>query len=50
MKLVRLIKMRFNESYITLRIGERMTDQSPIKSSLKQEDALLRLLFNFGVE
>jgi hypothetical protein len=47
MKLVRMIKMCLNESYITDRIGEGMPDQFPIKSSLTQSDALLRLLCIF---
>jgi hypothetical protein len=42
--------MCLNESCITVRIGERMSDQFPIKSSLKQGDAILWLLFNFGLE
>jgi hypothetical protein len=40
MKLVRIIKMCLNESYITVRIVEGMSEQFPIGSSLKQ-DALL---------
>jgi hypothetical protein len=43
-KLVRLIKMCLNKSYITVHIGERMSDQFPLKSSVKEGDALLLLL------
>jgi hypothetical protein len=49
MKLVRLIKMCLNEFYITVFIGEAVSDQFPIKSSLAQRNALLRLLFIFGL-
>jgi hypothetical protein len=40
-KLVRLIRMCLNESYIAGRIGERICEQFPIKSSLNKGDALL---------
>jgi hypothetical protein len=50
MKPVRLIKICLNEPCITVRIDERVSDQFPIKSSLKQGDALLWLLYNFGLE
>jgi len=47
MKLVRLIKMCLNETYIRVRVGKRLSDMFPIKNSLKQGDALSSLLFNF---
>jgi len=50
MKLVRLIKMRVNETYISVKVGKHLCDMFPIRNGLKQEDALLPLLFNFAVE
>jgi hypothetical protein len=44
MKLVRLIKMRFNETYSKVRIGKYLSDTFPIQNSLKQGDALSPLL------
>ena len=49
MKLVRLIKMCLNETYIRVRVGKRLSDMFPIKNSLKQGDALSSLLFNFAL-
>jgi hypothetical protein len=48
MKLVRLIKMCLNESYIKIHIG--MSDISPIQNGLKQRDALSQLFFSFALE
>jgi hypothetical protein len=49
-KLVRLIKMRLNETYIKIRIGKHLSRAFPIKNGLKQGDALSPLLFNFAFE
>jgi hypothetical protein len=46
-KLVRLIKMCLNETFSTFRVGKRLCNRVPIKSELKQGDALSPLLFNF---
>jgi len=47
MKLVRLIKMCLNETYVRVRVGKHLSDMFPIKYSLKQGDALTPLFFNF---
>jgi hypothetical protein len=49
-KLVGLIKMCLNETYITVRIGKLQSDTFPIQNGLKQGDALSPLLFNFALE
>jgi hypothetical protein len=49
-KLVRLIKMRLNETYSTVRVGKLLSDKFPIQNGLKQGDALSPLLFNFASE
>jgi hypothetical protein len=49
-KLVRLIKMRLNETYSKIRIGKLLSDKFPIQNGLKQGGALLSLLFNFALE
>jgi hypothetical protein len=49
-KLVRLIKMCLNETYSKVHIGKLLSDKFPIQNGLKQEDALLPLLFNFALE
>jgi hypothetical protein len=36
MKLVRLIEMCFNETYIEIRIGKHLYDNFPIQNGLKQ--------------
>jgi hypothetical protein len=46
MKLVRLIKMCLNKTYIKVHIGKHLSDSFPIQNDLKQGDALLPLLFN----
>jgi hypothetical protein len=48
-KLVRLIKMCFNETYGKVRIGKHFSENFPIQS-LKHGDALSPLLFNFALE
>jgi hypothetical protein len=49
MKLVRLIKMCLNETYSKVRIGKYLSGMFPIQNGLKQEAALLPLLFNFAL-
>ena len=44
MKLVRLIKMCVNETYISVEVGKHLSDMFPIRNGFKQEDALLPLL------
>jgi hypothetical protein len=50
MKLVRAIKMCFNETYSKVRIGKHLSDNFPIQNCLKQVDVLSPLLFNFALE
>ena len=50
MKLKRLIKICRNETYSRVRVGKHLSDMSPIRNGLKQEDALSPLLFNFALE
>jgi hypothetical protein len=50
MKLVRLIKMSLNETYSKVPIGKHLSDNFPIQNGLKQGDALVLLLANFGLE
>jgi hypothetical protein len=50
MKLVRLIKIRLNETYSKVRIGKHLSDNFPIQNYLKQGDALPPLLFSFALE
>jgi hypothetical protein len=40
MKLVRLIKVCLNETYIKVRIGKHLSDPFPIQNGLKKRDAL----------
>jgi hypothetical protein len=49
-KLVRLIEVCLNETYIKVRIGKHLYDRCPIQNGLKQRDALSPLLFNFALE
>jgi len=44
MKLVRLIKMCFNETYSRVRVCKDLSDIFPIRNGLKQGDALSPLL------
>jgi hypothetical protein len=46
MKLVRLIKMRLNETYSKVRIRKHLSDSFLIQNGLKQGDALSSLLSN----
>jgi hypothetical protein len=50
MNLVRLIKMRLNETCGKVLITEHLSDIFPIQNSLKEGDALSPLLFNFDLE
>jgi hypothetical protein len=49
-KLVRLVKMCINETYIRVWVGKHLSDTFPIKNGLKQGDALSPLLFNCALE
>jgi len=49
-KLVKLIKMRLNETYSKVRTGKNLSDAVPTQSGLKQGDALSPFLFNFTSE
>jgi hypothetical protein len=49
-KLVGLIKMCLNETYIRVRIDKNLSDKLFIQNDLKQGDALSPLLFNLAVE
>jgi hypothetical protein len=49
-KLVGLIKMCLNETYITVRTGKNLSAEFPIQNGLKQGDALSPLLLNFALE
>jgi hypothetical protein len=50
MKLVRLIKICLNKTYIKVHIGEHLSNMFPTENGVKQGDALLPLLFNFALE
>jgi hypothetical protein len=50
MKLLRLIKMCLNETYSRVRAGKNLSDFFPIRSGLKQGDAVSSFLFNFALE
>ena len=50
MKLVRLIKMCLNETYIGVRVGKYLSGVFPIMNGLNQGDALSPVLFNFALE
>jgi hypothetical protein len=50
MKLVRLIKIRLNETYSRVQVGKHLSDMFPIRNGLKQGDDLSQLLFNFASE
>jgi hypothetical protein len=47
MCLVRIIKMRLNETCSRVRVGKYLSDRFTIKNGLKKGDALSPLLFIF---
>jgi hypothetical protein len=47
MKLVRITKIRLNETYSKISGGKYFSDRFPIKNDLRTEDALSPLIFNF---
>ena len=49
MKLVRVIKICLNETYSRVWVDKHLSDMFPIKSVLRQGDALLPLLCNFAI-
>jgi hypothetical protein len=49
-KLVGLIKMCLNETYITVCTGKNLSNKFPIENGLKQGDTLSPLIFNFALE
>jgi hypothetical protein len=49
-KLARLIKICLTVTYTKVRVGKNLFDVFPIRSGLKQGNALLSLLFNFALE
>ena len=49
-KLVRLIKLSLTETCGRVRVGKNVSDRFPIRSGLKQGDALSPMLFNFALE
>ena len=49
-KLVGLIKMCLTETYSRVRVGKNLSDMFPIRNSLKKEDTLSPLLFDFALE
>jgi len=50
MKIVRQIKMSFNETCSKVHLGKKLSDAYPAQNGLKQGDALSPLLFDFAVE
>ena len=50
MKLVRLIKMCVNDTYIRVWGGKHLSDVFPIRNCFKQGDRLSPLFFIFAVE
>jgi hypothetical protein len=50
MNLVRLIKMRLNETWSEVRVGKKLRDTFLIQNVLQREDALSSLLFNFALD
>jgi hypothetical protein len=50
MKLVRLTEMCLNEMYGKVHTDKHLSDNFPIQNGLKQQDALMPLLFNFALE
>jgi hypothetical protein len=50
MKLVTLLKILLNGTYSIVYTGKHLSDTFPIQNHLKHGDALLLLLFIFGLE
>jgi hypothetical protein len=50
MKQVTVIQMCLNKTYSKVHVGKNLSGIFPIHNGLKQGDALLPLLFNFGLE
>ena len=50
MKLIKLIKMRRNETLSRVQEGKRVSDMFHVMNGLKQGDAIAPLLFNFTLE
>jgi len=50
MKLANLIKMCVTETHSRVRLGKNLSDTFPIRSVLKQGDAISPLLFNFALQ
>jgi hypothetical protein len=50
MKLVSVIKIRFNEAYRKVRIGENLSDAFPIQNGVKGGDDLPPSFFIFALE
>jgi hypothetical protein len=50
MKLVRPIKMYFNETYGKVFIGKHLCDNIPIQNGLTQGDALTPLILKFFIK
>jgi len=50
MKLVRPIKMCLNETHSRVRVCKHLSDMFPVRSRLKQGNAVSPLFFNFALE
>jgi hypothetical protein len=50
MRLVRLVTVCLNETYIEVHFGKYLPDSFPIQNSLEQRDSLSSLLFYFALE
>jgi hypothetical protein len=50
MKVVRLVKMCLNETYIKVHTGTYLSDNIPIQNGIKRGDALSPVPFNFSLE
>jgi hypothetical protein len=50
MILLRLIIMCLTETYSRVRLGKRLSNIFPVTNSLKQEDNLSSMFFNYAVQ
>jgi hypothetical protein len=50
MKLLRIITLCLTETYSRVPVEKKLSEMLPIRNGLKQECALLPLLFNFALE